>query len=693
MTRSDWITHTIEGGAAAADLGHEWLLTNARGGYAMGTAAGRNNRRYHGLLVAATLPPVGRIVALNQVIDELDLAPAAGTVNPAYAGPTTHPLATLGFADQADPGRTVFSPAGCASIASFERGTTVAWTYRLGPVTLRKQVILHWNASAVTLCYDVAGLDDDHTARLRLRPLLTLRDFHAVTREHGGFTLDTHSGGGPVTARLGDVAVTVSCPGATWRDNPLWWYGLLYELDRERGQEHHEDAWAPGCFEIDVQEGRPVTLTAALGSAPADARLDVADREAHLAAIADRLASTGNDGDAVTRRCLAIASDDFVVRRVASDRELSTILAGYPWFADWGRDTFIALPGLMLCTGRHEEARDVLAAFASAIRHGLVPNRFDDYGGGDGEADAAHYNTVDASLWYVHAALEYLAAADDQESWRGWLADACVAIVDAYIAGTDHHIAMTGDALITAGDGESQLTWMDAACGGVTFTPRHGKAVEINALWHHALAGLAEALPETHRDKADHYGKLASRAKRSFLKVFWNESGGCLFDHVTPEGHADASIRPNQAFACSLARSPLAATRQKQVLAVVKDRLLTPVGLRTLPETDPAYHPRYTGDQMQRDAAYHRGTVWGWLIGPYAEGVLRSGKFSSKARDQAAAAIAPLLDRLTGEGLGQLHEIFEAQPDEHGHHRPVGCIAQAWSVAEVLRLRQMIHTA
>ena len=722
MQASHWITHRLPGDDPAALLAREWLLTNGLGGYAMGTAAARNDRRYHGLLVAATHPPVGRVVALNQVVDELRVDPPVnGSINPAYAETHVHELAALGFADQHDPAATVFSPRGFDRLESFERGLTVAWTYRFGTVRVRRELILHWRAPAATIRYDVTGLDADRTARLRLRPLLTLRDFHAVTSAHDPLHCAAHAAGDAITARLGEVAVTLACPGSTWRDEPNWWYRLLYELDRERGQECEEDAFAPGYFDAALEpatadgDRRFATLTVGLGESPTAAKLDADDRMAHLVPQLDHITGgwtpakqtpgppergdePGTPRANPIHRCLALAGDDFVVRRKVAGRELWTILAGYPWFADWGRDTFIALPGLMLCTGRFGEARDVLAAFASSIRHGLVPNRFDDYAT-EGDA-AAHYNTVDASLWFVHAAMQYRHAADDDHAWADWLAGACVSILDAYIGGTDHGIAMTGDALVTAGDETTQLTWMDAACGGRVFTPRHGKAVEINALWHHALAGLAQTLPEAMADKRDHYAKLATRVRRSFVKTFWNETAGCLFDHVPPpamdsddwvEPMPDASIRPNQVFACSLPHSPLPATRQREVLDVVRDRLLSPMGLRTLPEDDPAYHPRYSGPQPERDEAYHQGTIWGWLIGPYAEGVLRAGKFSGKARAQARAAITPLLDRLTGEGLGQLAEVFEARPDADGRHRPVGCMAQAWSVAEVLRVLTLIE--
>ncbi|MEX2386927.1 MAG: amylo-alpha-1,6-glucosidase, partial [Phycisphaeraceae bacterium] len=482
-----------------------------------------------------------------------------------------------------------------------------------------------------------------------------------------------------------------------------------------------------------------VCFTAAMGEQAVTPVTNVEARAKHLAPMRERVSGFGirGSGSASVKKkakgrakdagpaqlenrnpkletLLAIAADDFVVDRTIGDEKLSTIIAGYPWFGDWGRDTFIALPGLLLDTGRHDEARAVLRAFARSIRDGLVPNRFDDY-----DASAAHYNTVDASLWFISSALKYIDVTDDDHAWHDWLAEACLDIVHHYQQGTAGEvtlpngrtrpmIGMDRDGLIVAGTPGTQLTWMDAACGDVVFTPRPGKCVEINALWHHALLDLADALerrPMKHaskRARPDDLRKLAATVQRSFNSLFWNGEAKCLFDHVydgDAEPSVDASIRPNQAFAVAVAHSPLPVTKQRQVLKAIRDHLLTPVGLRTLPPDHPAYHGRYTGDQFHRDEAYHQGTIWPWLIGVYAEGLLRVGKFSDKARAEALQTIAPLLDHLQGStpvpfrgGIGQLAEIYEADADKQGQHRPVGCPAQAWSVAEALRICRLVST-
>jgi len=687
----------------------------------MGTASGCNSRRYHGLLIAATHPPVGRIIALNQILDELHTI----TSDQGHDSVEVMPLCTNAFRNFADHEALLFSPKGVEILERFDRGLTMTWTYRSGDVRIERELLLHFHQPAITLTYRIEGLDPSKQHRLRLAPMLTLRDFHSTTHRHDAIDAQPINGNAEqVRVTLGSNCVAMQCESGQWQNNPYWWDNVFYELDRERGQEFEEDLFLPGHFDVELwgEVNQEIHMTVALGDQPVAPVTNPDERVAHLQPIIDHitgehwteesqtpgLPSDQSNADGLSQnpihRCLALASDDFIVKRSVAGRSLWTILAGYPWFADWGRDTFIALPGLMLCTGRFEQARDTLAAFASVVRDGLIPNRFDDY---SADASDAHYNTVDASLWFVHAAIEYVRTSSDIQSWKDWLASACFEILDNYIAGTLNDIHMTSDGLISAGSTETQLTWMDAACGGQVFTPRHGKAVEINALWYNALTGVTQTIEQldnpssTFKDKADHYDKLAGRVRRSFAKTFWNDRLDCLYDHVIPDTHAgigqdnaeiaDASIRPNQIFACSLPRSPLPLTRQRQVIDVVRDKLLTPSGLRTLPEDDANYHPLYTGPQMQRDEAYHQGTIWPWLIGPFAEAVLRAGQFSSAARDRARAAITPLLDRLTGEGLGQLAEVHEAQPNSAGQHRPGGCPAQAWSVAEVLRVLMLIE--
>ena len=695
-----WVTHELKAGDVDREvlIDREWLLTNGTGAYAMGTVAGVNTRRYHGLLVAATRPPVGRVMALNQMFERLTFAPAR-----------KRPLewTTCTFRDP-EGGRS-FAPAGIEMLDSFHKGLSVAWSHRHEDIDFTRELFLHWKQQAVTLRYTIRGLMQDAT--LSLHPMLTMRDFHGLLHQSETDDFEVEPAAGRITIRRGGTAVTLGCDTAQFNGTADWWYDIYYPVESARGQEDHEDYFMPGRFEVALEPGRDqhvVTVTAALGDQPADPCPDTNARIEHLAPIlahapaptpgrrksrargrqAERRRAGSIERDDRIKKILAMAADDFVVDRRLGGEKLSTILAGYPWFADWGRDTFIALPGLLLATGRVEAASETLRVFAGAIRDGLVPNRFDDY-----DESTAHYNTVDASLWFIRATLEYVSQSGDRDAWDNCLGSAVGKVLEAYINGTRFGIKMAGDGLIAAGSDRTQLTWMDAARDGTVFTPRFGKAVEINALWYHALLGTAELIAPKDAATADHYIRLAGRIRRAFTKTLWDEQAGHLRDHVRidDEGNeqGDLSFRPNQIFALCLPHSPLPRTKQKRALAAIRERLLTPFGLRTLPLDDPMYHGHYRGSPYDRDKAYHQGTVWPWLIGPYAEAVLRVGRFGPKSLRDARAAIDPLLTFLAERGLGQLHEIHDADPPHH----PAGCIAQAWSVAEVLRVLQLIKSA
>jgi predicted glycogen debranching enzyme len=693
-----WTTHAIPSAGNAADAStycdrhemrqREWLLTNGTGAFAMGTALGGNTRRYHGLLIAAERPPVGRVVALNQLFDRLVLSAEDGD----RGEPQTVELGTCLFRGesgdpQADHDGYIYAPQGHRVLAGFRRGLTVAWTYRWGKIEIERELILHDHQQAATVRYRVTGLKTlQADATLLVSPMLTLRDFHGLLRRGDAFTpfdteLSRHAR--QVTVRHNDTAVTLAADAGRFTQDPDWWHGIAYPLETHRGQGDTEDYFVPGKFELPLKanSGRAeVTLTVALGPEAAEPKV----KPGRAPRLRKALASLPGEG--ALQHAFALAADDFVVQRTVRGKKLTTIMAGYPWFADWGRDTFIALTGLLLTAGRFNEARDVLRAFADAIQNGLVPNRFDDY-----EPGKAHYNTVDASLWFVEAALQYAHETDRQPPW---LVKAIRQIVVAYRDGTAAQghdgrpvpIAMDDDHLIAAGDDHSQLTWMDAACGGTVFTPRPGKCVEINALWYAALVGLSELLSDSDPDAAEHYDTLAGQVKNAFIKTFWSDDLKRLIDHVRPDGEPDLTLRPNMVFACSLHHSPLPPALRKATLAAIKHSLLTPLGLRTLPADDPNYHAHYGGPQYDRDRAYHQGTVWPWLLGPYAEGVLRAGNFSAKTKIQVRALLQPLSDHLLGEGLGQLPEIVDAGEPHH----PRGCPAQAWSVAELLRVSALL---
>jgi predicted glycogen debranching enzyme len=377
-----------------------------------------------------------------------------------------------------------------------------------------------------------------------------------------------------------------------------------------------------------------------------------------------------------------LAADQFIVTRSCNEGKAQTILAGYPWFADWGRDTFIALPGLLLSTGRYEQAQSVLSTFAQAADQGMIPNRFDD------RSDMTHFNSVDASLWFINAAFQYLEASSDLSTFEQQLLPVIHGIIDAYRTGTRFGIHADQDGLISAGSSETQLTWMDAKCDGVAFTPRHGKAVEINALWHNAIAHLAQYYKDRDTQQAQYYQDLAEQVAHSFQSVFWNEAKNYLNDTVYPDGSVDASLRPNQIYAVALPWGPpLSHAKQAAVVQAIESHLLTPFGLRTLDPANPAFADAYTGPQWDRDSAYHQGTVWPYLLGGFADAYLRIHDYDHQSKLKVFRLIEPLLEHFSQSScIGSVSEIFDGNPP----HGPKGCFAQAWSVAELLRVYKMV---
>ena len=624
----------------------EWLLTNGTGAFADGTVVGMNTRRYHGLLVAATVPPVGRVVTVNRLGETLTLD-----------GDEAHPheLAVNTFADG------VVHPHGEQYLTRFTLEDDARWGYVVDGVRVDKHVQLVWGRQAAAVRYTVyAGTAPDGLGRpfkLDVRPFLSLRDFHSLRRA-AQVSFSVTASDGRVTVADDRKAVTVTADGATYAESPDWWYGQVYPVETERGQDDREDLFTPGVFTLQGRGRGTCTLWIALDAADAFGTYDAELAKRPAAPMPPRPTSR-------TVNQLARAAADFVVARKSPDGSPgTTVIAGYPWFSDWGRDTMISLPGLLLVTRRFAEAKKVLTVFAQYVDGGMIPNRFNDY------TDVPEYNTVDASLWFVHTAFEYARLSGDDDTLAGVLMPACRKIIDGYRAGTRYHIGVDpADGLVHQGDDETQLTWMDAKTGGVVFTPRQGKPVEINALWHHALLLMRE-------------DELAAQVADSFRAKFWLGDDAGLAD-VIHDGQPDRRIRPNQIFAASVPNSPLTLDQQKAVVAVVQRHLLTPVGLRTLAPSDPGYKGRYTGDQFHRDGAYHNGTVWPWLIGPFLDAYLKVNDRSPAAVTQAKQWLKPLVAHLADEGcIGQIAEIFDG--DEL--RRPVGCYAQAWSVAEVLRV-------
>jgi glycogen debranching enzyme len=611
----------------------EWLITNGLGGYAASTVLGMNTRRYHGLLVAAMNPPVGRVMTVNRVGEMLTLDGKSDR------------LFELGI----NTFRGSLHPRGDQFLIRFELGDDARWEYDVEGVSVVKELQLQWSANVAALRYTIDP--KGRAFKLMLQPFASLRDFHWL-RQAGSAQFRVHSSAQSVTVGEGPNEVSITADTGAFFQEPNWWYAQVYPVDSERGQGDQEDLYTPGYFWAESKSKLSITLW--MGLAP--------EKLGQWGGGVKRPVGSVKNPDI---QKLFHAANDFVVFRKSPDGNAGTsVIAGYPWFSDWGRDTMISLPGLLLVTKRFDEARQVLSVFAQYVDHGMIPNRFGDY------SNEPEYNTVDASLWFIHAAFEYLEQSADAGTFERVLHPACLKIIEGYSKGTRYNIKMDpADGLISQGDAHTQLTWMDAKDGDVTFTPRQGKPVEINALWYHALMlmGMKD---------------LAAKVAVSFRKAFWISPSSGLAD-VLDGTRKDTALRPNQIFAVSLANSPLSTDQQAAVVEVVRRELLTPMGLRTLSRDNPGYRGRYTGDQFHRDGAYHNGTVWAWLLGAFLEAYLKVNNRSAASVTQAKAWLAPLIAHMNDQfGIGQIAEIFEG--DEP--HRPVGCPAQAWSVAEVLRL-------
>jgi len=629
----------------------EWLVTNGLGGYAAGTIAGVLTRRYHGLLVAALQPPVGRSLLLAKV-DEVVT----------YNG-LMYPLFTNRWHDGE------LEPEGYLHLERFRlEGTTPVWTFACADALLEKRVWMGPRANTTYICYDLCR--GSGPLALRIKAIANHRDHHSRTQAGGSrMCVEQVAHGLRITA-AGTAPFYVLSDGAEATPQHEWYTGYYLSIEDYRGLEAEDDHLYAGLFEATLEPGDSVTLVA---STEANPRLDggwaYAERQAYEEELLERARPYLVDAPQVIEQ-LVLAADQFVVRRsLPGDAEGRSIIAGYPWFGDWGRDTMISLPGLTLATGRSEVGARILHTFAHYVDQGMLPNRFPD------EDEAPEYNTVDATLWYFEALRAYLAATSD-EMLVNDLYPVLRDIVDWHQRGTRYGIQLDPeDGLLYAGQEGVQLTWMDAKVDGWVVTPRMGKAVEVNALWYNALRIMAE-FARCLGKETQTYEDLADRTAEGFVR-FWNGERGYCYDVIDGPDGDDPALRPNQLLAVSLEYSPLAAAQQRAVVDACARQLLTSHGLRSLAPDDPAYMGHYGGDRRQRDAAYHQGTVWGWLIGPFVQAHMRV----YGDREQARSFLRPLLQHLGGHGLGSLSEIF----DGDAPFSPRGCTAQAWTVAEVLR--------
>jgi len=641
--------------AAAA---REWLCTNGLGGFASGTVAGVLTRRYHGLLVAALAPPLGRTLLVAKADETVE-----------YAG-LRRALGTNRWADG------TVDPAGHRDLERFRLdGTTPVWTYAVADALLEKRVWMEPGANTTYVTWRLVR--GGGPLALEARVFVNYRDYHATTRGDGwtmrvtpvpsGVSVVAYEGARPVLllARADGGAAEVA-PAHTWHHR--------FELsrERERGLDAQDDHLHAATVRATLGPGETLTLAASAEAAPSpDGAAAWRRRTAHEADVLERWRRAAGPAAPGWIEHLALAADQFVVRRPLPDDADGgrTLIAGYHWFGDWRRDTMIALPGLTLATGRPEIAARVLRTFARFVDRGMLPNRFPDGG------EAPEYNTVDASLWYFEAVRAYRAATGDAGLVKE-LYPVLEEMVRRHVEGTRHGIRVDpADGLLASGEPGVQLTWMDAKVGDWVVTPRRGKAVEINALWYNALVAMAGFAGELGRPAA-RWESLAARVAASFDR-FWNADRGCCFDVVDGPDGDDPALRPNQIFALALPESPLSAERQRAVVDACARRLLTSYGLRSLAPGERAYHGRYGGDALARDGAYHQGTVWAWLLGPFALAHARA----HGDREAARAFLEPLAHHLGDYGLGSIAEVF----DGDAPFAPGGCIAQAWSVAETLR--------
>ncbi|MCP4593933.1 MAG: glycogen debranching protein [bacterium] len=655
-------------------LNREWLLTDGRGGFAMGTVLGCPTRRYHGMMIASRRPPLERFLLLAGTLERVAIQGRTVDLSTAQFASVTHPTGYTGLKN------FDYCPGGSAP--------WVQWTFTHPQFEARKRLTLHPGSNVVHLRYEITSSIPDEF-ELEVLPLLAMRDFHGLQRGDAiePWEMSDEAGGLWVRDRSQPDVTLAMFPQrgaglehAALDVQPSWWRDFHYRAEVERGEPGTEDLICAGVFRAAGSRTMAVELVGVGMAASMDQARSAAERAFVRAGTTAQPRRSPRDRG--IRQRLREAAEQFVVRRqtVQPDQDV-TIIAGYPWFGDWGRDAFIALEGLLLARGRFSEARKVLATFAGAERHGLIPNRFDDYGG------QCAYNSVDASLWFIHAADRYSSLSGDEQVWAAVLAKPCRNIVDGFVQGTLYDIRVDERGLVSCGNAHTQITWMDALCDGVAFTPRHGCPVEVNALWHHALRILGRRLIGVDDQTARRCQRLAEQVTAEFAPAFWNEDGGYLYDCVRGD-FKDASIRPNQIFAVSLAEDLLSEEKQRAVLDTVTRHLLTPFGLRSLAAHEPGYCPRMVGTRFERDRTYHNGTVWSWLIGPYVDAALRVHGRTAESVDHLRRTIAPLLGHLTEAGLGTISEVF----DGDAPHAPRGCIAQAWSVAELLRIMTQLDS-
>lgn len=646
-------------------ISREWLVTNGIGGYASSTVIGENSRKYHGLLVASANPPVDRKVLLSSLDEELIIEGQLSR------------LAVHSYPD------TLY-PSGFQYLERFSAYPLPTFEYRVRNIKLIKTVFMVHSKNTTVVKYSILNPDNEDIV-FRILPLVANRGFHELRKPGDvSFTEVSIDTGVDIGFNLVENDVLLQMrSNMKFKRNSHWYYNFQYEMERERGDAYQEDLYNPGYFEEHITDNVCEFYVVASDNLPDEMEsehiLDPVsalelinfEYEKELSRQKDLLDKCSFNDDLAKK--LFVAADSFIVQRSSADSH--SIIAGYHWFADWGRDAMISLPGLTLVTGRFDDAKEILRTFAENCLDGLIPNRFSDDG-----ISSPDYNTVDASLWFIYTLGRYYSYSKDLRNIREmW--NTVISIIHNYKKGTSYGIRMDHDGLIIH---DGQLTWMDVKIGDEEITPRAGKTCEINALWYNALCTAIHLGDLMGKDTTEFY-EIAALVKSNFTGVFWNQEDRCLYDcvYVNDEGAVtnDASVRPNQIFAVSLPYTILDADKERMVVEKVKEDLLTPYGLRSLSPNDSRYVGMYRGDRNSRDHAYHNGTVWPWLLGPFITAYVKVNGKSSLSLEYCRELLSDLEYHLGEGGIGSISEIF----DGDSPHRPRGCIAQAWSVAEILR--------
>ncbi len=649
----------------------EWIITNGLGGYASSTALGINTRKYHGLLVAAFNPPTGRKVLLTKLDEELHISGKTYSIG----------------SNEFDYGIQL---EGYRFLSDFSLDPFPTYRYVIDKVQLQKTFFMLYGKNAIVIDYELFNPTKD-IVNIRIFPLVNYRHFHAVTNKDNlnwEFVQKPFNKGVIVYPSIPlSTLILSSSDGKYLAEKGKWIKRMHFRVDHSRGDSYKDDSFQPGCFELNVasEERKKFFIVATAGKTESEAKhvfslisKDVDALRHQELKRQESLLEKFQEHYSVIKiedwlKWMILAADSFIVNREST--KAKSVIAGYHWFEDWGRDTLISLPGLTLVTGRFEDAKQILLTFKHYCSEGIIPNRFPDHAG-----EKPDYNTVDATLWYFNAVLQYLKYTGDLDFVHEQMWSFLKSIVKHHCQGTLYNIRLDDDGLIAHGP---QLTWMDAMINNEAVTPRDGKAVEIQALWYNALKTMELlSIHFNQKEQAKEYSAMAEKAKENFVKKFWNPQMDWLFDVINDE-QKDASLRPNQIIAVALDFSMLDKPKEEKVVEIVWKKLFATYGLKTLSEEDSRYVGKYRGDWNHRNNAYHNGTVWAWLLGPFTTAFLKVKNYEERWRAFALKTfLQPLFQRETLQaGLGTISEIFDGDPP----HTSRGGIAQAWSVAEPLR--------